>query len=52
MAKFYFFYSRNDSNQEPHGKIKASSRYNAARYFAASKNLNLKQFLSIFAISK
>ena len=48
----YYFYSRNDKKQEPQGKIQADSRYNAARYFAASKNLDLKLFLKIYAISK
>lgn len=50
--KTYYFYSRNDKKHESQGKIQADCRYNAARYFAASKNLNLKSFLEIYAISK
>jgi len=50
--KTYFFYSKNDQSQEPQGKISADCRYNAARYFSASKSLKLKEFLKIYSISR
>ena len=52
MPKKYSFYSRNDQSQEPISKTLALGRLAAAKYFAARKHLSLKQFLSIYAISK
>ena len=51
MAR-YNFYSRNDSTQEPIMTVVTFSRLKAAKYFAECKQLPLKTFLSIFAISK
>ena len=51
MAKYYF-YSRIDNNQEAIDTTRAFSRLQAANYFASRKQMNLKQFLSIFAVSK
>tara|TARA_R100000908_G_C3746790_1_gene141981 strand:+ start:40 stop:195 length:156 start_codon:yes stop_codon:yes gene_type:complete len=51
MAK-YFFYSKNDQKQEPISIIYSSSRLKAAKLFAKRKKMELKQFLSIFSISK
>ena len=48
----YYFYSRNDSTQEPIMSAWAFSCLQAAKYFAERKQLDLKPFLSIFAISK
>ena len=51
MAKYYF-YSRNDQSQEPINTIVAISRLNAAKRFAQRKQLSLKSFLKIYAVSK
>jgi len=51
MAR-YHFYSRNDSTQEPIMTCITFSRLKAAKYFAERKQLPLKTFLSLFAISK
>ena len=51
MTKYYF-YSRNDKSQEPIMNIRAWSRLEAAKSFAAVKQMNLKTFLSVFAVSK
>ena len=48
----YSFYSRNDSNQEAIDSVRAFSRMQAAKYFAGRKQLDLKTFLSIYAVSK
>jgi hypothetical protein len=49
----YYFYFKNDVKKE---KINSthdfSSRLGAAKYFAAVKNMKLKEFLSIFSVSK
>ena len=50
--KSYFFYSRIDSSKEPIYYCKAGSRLRAAEKFAEGKRMNLKTFLSIFAVSK
>lgn len=51
MTKYYF-YSRIDQNQEAIHSIRAFSRMQAAKYFASQKQLPLKDFLKIFAVSK
>lgn len=48
----YFFYVKKDGKQEPIFFTWALSRLEAAKYFAQIKNLKLKQFLSIYGISK
>ena len=51
-SMFYFYY-RNDKNQEPIKRVYfVTSRLNAAKYFAEIKQMSLKTFLSVFAISK
>lgn len=49
--KRYFFYSRHDVNREPISHTTSKSRLEAAKKFASIKQLPLKSFLSIFAIS-
>ena len=51
MTKYYF-YSRIDQNQEAIHSVRAFSRIQAARYFAEQKQLPLKDFLRIFAVSR
>lgn len=51
MSKYYF-YSRVDKTQEAIDSVRAFSRLQAAKYFAKRKQLDLKSFLSIFAVSK
>lgn len=51
MTKYYF-YSRTDASQESIDSVRAFSRLQAAKYFASRKQLDLKSFLSIFAVSK
>ena len=51
MTKYYF-YSRRDQNQEAIDSVRAFSRMQAAKYFAGRKQIDLKTFLSIFAVSK
>jgi len=49
----YYFYSKTDKKRE---KINVTynfqSRLGAAKFFADIKNMKLKDFLSIFAVSK
>lgn len=52
MAKRYYFYSKNDWQQEPIAKTIATDRLAAAKYFAAQKDLTLKKFLSVYSISR
>lgn len=52
MPKIYHFYNKSDNSQEAIGKIIATNRLSAAKYFAAIKRMELKQFLSLFSISK
>ncbi len=52
MPKIYHFYHRNDHNKESIGKIIATNRLSAAKYFAAVKRMELKQFISLFSISR
>lgn len=51
MTKYYF-YARNDKNQEPVDSVRAFSRLQAAKHFAARKQFDLKTFLSIYSVSK
>lgn len=51
MTKYYF-YSRNDQTQEAIDSVRAFSRLQAAKYFAARKHFDLKTFLGIYAVSK
>ena len=49
----YYFYYRNDSSREAIKRVYfATSRLNAAKYFAEVKKMTLKQFLSVFGVSK
>ena len=50
--KVYYFYSRVDSEMEAIGKTRTWSRTAAARYFADTKQLPLKTFLSLYGVSK
>lgn len=45
------FYNRNDRNQETIGRVVTTSRLQAAKLFAERKQLSLKQFLKIFAVT-
>lgn len=51
MTKYYF-YSRHDQSKEPIMSTRAWSRYEAAKSFAQVKQMDLKTFLSVFAVSK
>jgi len=48
----FYFYSRADSAHEPISRVKAPTRYHAALLFARIKNLPLKSFLQLYAISR
>lgn len=50
--KQYYFYSKNDSAQEPIMNTRAWSRLEAAKSFALVKQMDLKTFLSVFSVSK
>lgn len=50
--KMFGFYRKDDVKQETVTKVKASSRLEAAKIFSARKCLALKQFLSIFSVTK
>jgi hypothetical protein len=50
--KVYHFYNRADSSKEPIFYCKAKSRLYAAEHFAEGKRMPLKQFLSLFSVSK
>jgi len=50
--KRFSFYSRVDKNQEAIATVVATSRLSAAKKFAQTKKLPLKDFLRIFGISK
>lgn len=52
MPRTYYFYARNDWQQEPIAKTIATDRLAAAKYFAAQKDLPLKKFLLIYSISR
>jgi hypothetical protein len=44
------YYSKVDKNEEIISRTISLSRLNAAKYFAARKQLDLKSFLEIYAI--
>jgi hypothetical protein len=46
----FAFYNKNDKSQETISRTISTSRLNAAKYFAARKNLELKSFLKIFGV--
>ena len=50
--KKYNYFSKTDSKKEPIFSGDFITRKKAAEWFAKLKNLNLKQFLSIFSISR
>lgn len=50
--KRFSFYSRRDSSQEAINTITAFSRLSAAKKFAETKQLPLKEFLKIFAVTR
>lgn len=52
MPKKYYFYAKNDINQESISRVLATNRLSAAKYFAARKKLSLKSFLNIYSISR
>jgi hypothetical protein len=50
--KYCIYYFRGDSNKEVLGKVNLSSRLEAAKKFALTKKLPLKEFLKIWAVEK
>tara|TARA_Y100000385_G_C12874735_1_gene543115 strand:+ start:405 stop:605 length:201 start_codon:yes stop_codon:yes gene_type:complete len=50
--KEFSFYTKGDKKKEKISTIKSPSRLSAAKYFAKLKNLNLKEFLSIWKITR
>ena len=52
MKNLYYSYSRIDLNKEPITTTRAPTRYQAALFFAKLKQLPLKEFLKIYAISR
>lgn len=50
--KTYSFYRKVDKSRECLSITKASSRYEAALFFANRKNLSLKEFLLIYTITR
>lgn len=50
--KKYYFYSKNDPKQEPILTSQSNSRLEAARNFADRKDFTLKQFLTLYSVSK
>jgi hypothetical protein len=52
MPKKYYFYAKNDWQQEPISRTVAPGRLSAAKYFAGRKNLTLKDFLNIYSVSR
>lgn len=50
--KRYYFYSRVDNSQEPVAYTTSLSRCRAAKHFAQMKQMSLKSFLTIFAVSR
>ena len=50
--KRFSFYSRVDKSQEAIATIITTSRLSAAKKFAQTKQLPLKDFLRIFGVSK
>lgn len=52
MSKNYFFYSKNDNNQEPIGKTTANSQLEAEKKLAILKKLSLEKFLNLFSVKQ
>lgn len=52
MSRKYSFCYRNQYTGEVIDSVYAVSRLSAAKFFAARKQLTLKEFLKIFTISK
>jgi|TARA_R110000803_G_scaffold57131_1_gene115002 hypothetical protein len=50
--KKYNFYSKKDPKREAISSTVSDSRLSAATHFSKLKRLSLKQFLSIFTISR
>ncbi len=50
--KQYYFYSRIDKNKEPIAYTRSFSRCKAANHFAQLKQMPLKVFLTVFAVSR
>lgn len=50
--KKYSFYRRGDTIKESLSSTHAASRREAAKFFAERKNLTLKEFLTIYSITK
>lgn len=50
--KRFSFYSRTDSSQEAISNTRALSRLAAAKHFANVKQLPLKGFLQLFAVTR
>ncbi len=50
--KTFGFYRKDDDKKETLSKSLAISRLQAAKFFAARKGLQLKQFLAIYTITK
>jgi hypothetical protein len=48
--KKYYFYSHIDPDMEPLGICHASTTGEAIQYFATIKNMNIHDFLKIYAI--
>ena len=44
------YYSRNDKTEEIVNRTVGFSRLQAAKYFAARKQLDLKEFLKVFGV--
>ena len=49
MAQFCF-YSKNDPTQEPAGILYAATREEAIKFFSLTKQLSVKDFLTIFEV--
>jgi len=52
MPKRYYFYAKNDWQQEPISYTLSPNRLLAAKFFASRKNLTLKSFLNIYSVSR
>tara|TARA_R110002153_G_scaffold234039_1_gene387461 strand:- start:1391 stop:1549 length:159 start_codon:yes stop_codon:yes gene_type:complete len=52
MKEQYYFYSRRDGKKSAIARVGAPTRYQAALFFAKQKQLPLKEFLKIYAVSR
>jgi hypothetical protein len=52
MDDTYYFYARADRSKQPITRIGAPTRYQAALLFSKIKQLPLKEFLKIYAVSR